>query len=145
MSLRDDIKRHEGLRLVPYKCSEGYWTIGVGHCISDDKTITYEMACRLCDAPWTESQAETQLDKDISRTLRELDRYLPALRNWPQKWQDAVTEMAFQMGVAGVLKFRRMLGAIADGDGQGAHDAALDSLWAKQTPSRAAEVAAKFL
>lgn len=145
MSLRQDIIRHEGLRLVPYTDSEGYWTIGCGHLISDDKTIPYSLALRLSGAPWTESMAYDQLDKDIAAKQRELDRYLPAMRNWPPAWQDAVTEMAFQLGVSGVLGFHKMIAALLQGDGVSAYKHALDSKWAEQTPQRAKEVAAKFL
>jgi len=31
MNVRDLIKKHEGLRLTPYRCSAGYRTIGWGH------------------------------------------------------------------------------------------------------------------
>ena len=146
MSLRDDIRRHEGLRLIPYRCTEGYWTIGIGHKISDDKTITYDVACRLSGAPWTESQSYDQCDRDIAAKQREVDRYLPSLCNWPPAWQEAAVEMAFQMGTEGLLGFKKLIRCANEGDGQGAHAAALDSKWAREdTPERAAEVAAKFL
>ena len=45
--------------------------------------------------------------------------------------------MAYQMGVGGLLKFRKMLAAIEDNDWPEAEKQALDSRWAKQTPDRA--------
>jgi lysozyme len=53
--------------------------------------------------------------------------------------------MVFQMGVAGVSKFKRFLAAALAEDWQRAHDEMLDSKWAKQTPSRAKELARVFI
>jgi len=49
--------------------------------------------------------------------------------------------MAFQLGVNGLLQFEDMLGALKHGLYKRAADAALNSLWAEQTPNRAREVA----
>jgi len=45
--------------------------------------------------------------------------------------------MAFQMGVGGLLQFKRTLGSIEDGQYGEAAVEMLDSLWAQQTPERA--------
>lgn len=43
--LKSYIKKHEGLRLRPYKCAGGYMTIGYGHVTTDSLTsITIEEA-----------------------------------------------------------------------------------------------------
>lgn len=56
--------------------------------------------------------------------------------------QRAILNMAFQLGVDGVLKFRRMIAALDRGDYARAAIEALDSKWAKEdTPQRAARVA----
>ncbi|MGR2462517.1 glycoside hydrolase family protein, partial [Salmonella enterica] len=52
----------------------------------------------------------------------------------------AIVNMTFQMGVGGVANFNTMLGYLALGQYDNAADAALDSLWARQTPSRARRV-----
>jgi lysozyme len=52
--------------------------------------------------------------------------------------------MIFQMGYLGVLKFTRMLGAIAAGDFERASKEMLMSRWASQTPSRCREMAEKM-
>lgn len=40
------IKRHEGLRLMSYRCPSGVWTIGYGHtdCVRRGQAITEEQA-----------------------------------------------------------------------------------------------------
>ena len=48
--------------------------------------------------------------------------------------------MAFNMGVPTLLEFRRMLGALAEKDWDGAAVEMLDSKWARQVGSRANEL-----
>ena len=55
--------------------------------------------------------------------------------------QESICEMIFQLGINGVMKFKRMLSALEDGNGEEAYKEALDSKWARQTPERAQEVA----
>ena len=40
-ALQERIKRHEGLRLKPYKDSLGYWTIGYGHLMTAKEKIAF--------------------------------------------------------------------------------------------------------
>jgi lysozyme len=49
--------------------------------------------------------------------------------------------MAFQMGINGLLKFKKTLTLIEMGDFDAAADGMMKSLWAKQTPNRASEMA----
>ena len=48
------------------------------------------------------------------------------------------------MGVEGVQGFSKMIAALQVGDYPRAADEALDSLWAKQTPARARDVAQRL-
>ena len=50
--------------------------------------------------------------------------------------------MAYQMGVDGLFKFKKMIAALGKGDWNEAAHQALDSRWAKQTPARAERHAA---
>jgi lysozyme len=49
--------------------------------------------------------------------------------------------MAFQMGVPGLLTFKKTLGAVQDQRFAHASGLMLQSLWARQTPGRAARMA----
>jgi lysozyme len=51
----------------------------------------------------------------------------------------------YQLGKDGGLAFNNMWDAINRGDARAAHDEALDSLWAKQTPKRAKRFANMLL
>jgi lysozyme len=55
-----------------------------------------------------------------------------------------VTEMVYQMGATGTSKFTNTLQAIKDKDYAQAAIEMLDSKWAKQTPKRAARMAAEM-
>ncbi len=122
--------RDEGLRLKPYADTMGVETIGVGR--------------NLRDVGITEDEARYMLKNDILRVVGELDRELPWWRSRPESVQESMANMAFQMGLHGLLGFRVMLSCLQAGDYAGAVRNALDSAWAQQTPNRAATVTAGF-
>jgi len=53
----------------------------------------------------------------------------------------ALGNMAFQLGIAGLMKFRKTLRYLQEGNYPAAATEALDSKWAEQTPERATRVA----
>lgn len=78
----------------------------------------------------------------MNERLAELQRLWPAFNDQPAEVQRALGSMAYQLGPAGVMKFKRMLAALAAGDRETAADEALDSTWSRQTPARARRIAA---
>jgi lysozyme len=128
--LRKDLIAEEGIRLKPYLCPAGKLTLGVGR--------------NLDDVGITEDEAMMMLDNDIERVKGQLAKALPWLETKPQGVQRAIANMAFQMGLGGVLKFQKMLAALQARDYNAARREALDSAWAKQTPQRAGRVTDLF-
>ena len=63
----------------------------------------------------------------------------------PHPAQAMLADMAYQLGVHGVLAFDDMLTCMQREDWQCAHDAALDSAWARETPARAKRVSGILL
>lgn len=124
------IKRHEGLVLHAYKDSLGYLTIGYGRLIDKAK-----------NGGISEAEAEYLLQNDVSAVLSVLNRNIPFFDSLSIPRQAVLMNMAFQMGITGLMKFKRTLSLIEMGDYDGAADNMLKSLWAKQTPNRAAEMA----
>ena len=126
-ALIESIKRHEGLRLYPYQDTLGFWTIGYGRCI-EKKGITPQ-------------EAEIMLRRDVGEAIARYED-LPAdvRQKCNRARQDVLVSMIFQMGYLGVLKFKRMLGAISAGDFERASKEMFMSKWASQTPSRCAEM-----
>ena len=124
------IKRHEGLVLHAYKDSLGYLTIGYGRLIDKAK-----------HGGISEAEAEYLLQNDVSIVLAALHRNIPFFDSLCVPRQAVLVNMAFQMGIQGVQKFKKTLSLVEMGDYDGAADGMLKSLWAKQTPNRAAEMA----
>lgn len=63
-------------------------------------------------------------------------------KNAPQEVKEIVTAMVFQLGYAGVSKFKNMITKIKAGDYKGASKEMMSSLWADQTPKRAKRMSA---
>lgn len=129
-----DIKRDEGCRLAAYPdpLSGGDpWTIGYGH--------TGREVQKGLD--WTQAQADDQLSIDIGAVQRRMDQALPWWRKLSDPRQDVLVNMGFNMGVEGLTAFHHMLAAIQEQDWTSAHDAMVDSLWARQVHDRAQRLA----
>jgi lysozyme len=131
-NLRAMIKRHEGLKLHSYRCSEEKLTIGYGHNLeahgeADPGTITMQ-------------QAEKYLDEDIAEARKQCESII----GWDELGdvrRAVLIDMCFQMGLGGIKGFHRMLHWIAKGYYQQAALEMADSLWFReQTPIRATEL-----
>jgi lysozyme len=127
--LKQDLIFEEGFISNAYQDHLGFWTIGVGRLIDKKKGggITYEEAMFL-------------LENDIKQKSKDLFKALPWLKNKPENIQRALLNMAFQMGVNGVLNFKTTLGFIKKGEYEAAAYSAMQSKWASQTPARAKRV-----
>ena len=126
----EQIKRHEGLVLHAYKDSLGYLTIGYGRLIDKAK-----------NGGISEAEAEYLLQNDVSIVLAALHRNIPFFDSLCVPRQAVLVNMAFQMGIQGVHKFKKTLSLVEMGLYDEAADNMLKSLWAKQTPNRANEMA----
>jgi GH24 family phage-related lysozyme (muramidase) len=127
--LKDRIKKHEGYRVDVYKCSEGFDTGGYGH-----KIIPGE------DIPTTEEGWNKLFEKDFQTACEGADRVLGDC-DIDTTAKEVVIEMVYQMGEGGVSKFKGMLSALKEGNYTDASDEMIDSLWYRQTPNRASELA----
>ena len=134
-TIEQRIMRHEGYRDKIYLDSRGYETIGWGTKINKDQKSRFINGI-------TEAEAQKLFDDRlgecwhycivaISTTFHRLD----PLR------QEVIAEMVYQLGIKGVLKFKKMLAALDRQDFDEAADQMLESLWCEQTPSRCKELA----
>ena len=124
--LIENLKRHEGLRLKPYLCSEGKITIGFGR--------------NLEDMGISEKEAEMLLMSDIQRCYQELDVF-SWFHDLDQVRQEAMVNMLFNLGLPTFLEFKRTLKFMAEGAYSQAAVEMLDSKWANQVGDRAKELA----
>jgi lysozyme len=130
MSLRSRIKNHEGCRFRPYGDSEGILTVGYGR--------------NLQDVPFSQEEIDLMFETDFARAVQGAMSF-DAYREMNEIRQGVLTEMVFQMGTQGVSKFKNFLSASMNHDWVRAADEMLDSKWARQTPSRAKELAKLFV
>lgn len=124
------LRGEEGEVLSEYKDHLGYSTIGVGRLIDKRKGggITTEEAAYL-------------LGNDVDKVTAQLDKRLPWWTKLDEARQGVLVNMAFQMGIDGLLGFKNTLNMIKAGQYESAARGMLQSKWAQQTPSRAKRMA----
>ena len=88
----------------------------------------------------TEDEADIILAGRIIKIKRQLSK-LGWYNNLDEVRKSAIVDMTYQLGYAGVSKFKQMIRALEDRNYTEAKIQALDSRWAKQTPNRAKEIA----
>lgn len=135
------LKRDEGVRLSKYKDSLGYDTIGVGHLLDKRKGgKTLREVLGVDKETITNSESDYMLINDINSTSKELYSKLPWLSKQPTNIQTDLTNMAFNLGVNGLTKFKNSLKSIQQFDYKRAAVSLRDSLWFKQVGSRAQRI-----
>lgn len=117
----------EGLRLRPYRCTAGKLTIGVGR--------------NLEDRGITQAEALLLLDNDIVAFWAELAVAQPWVLAAPEPVQEALLNMAFNLGVGGLLGFKQTLALMQTEQYAAAASAMLASKWAGQVGKRAERLA----
>lgn len=126
------LKRHEGLKLTRYKCPTGHITIGYGHNLEAKPLNLPETI--------TEKEAEHILVEDILDCEQDLYS-ISWFNNLDEVRQDVLIDMVFNLGFAGLLKFKNTLGYIKEGKYEEAAENMLKSKWATQVGDRAVELA----
>ena len=138
----------EGLRLQVYKDTLGIDTIGIGRNL-EDRGITKEELDDL-DIPTiehvyeygiTEADAVYLAENDVQIVEEELVRAHPCVDRLDAVRQLICIDMAFNMGVPRLCKFKKMWAAIEAEDYPTAAKEMLDSRWAKQVKGRATKLA----
>lgn len=133
---------HEGIRLKPYRCPKGYLTIGVGRNLETNPLTAEE---RRLIGDWRDGiikeQAFYLLRNDIRRVVGECEQYIPFWKQLDNERQYALVDMAFNLGVKGLLGFKKMLTAMGVGNWGQAANECLASKYAKEVGKRAIRIA----
>lgn len=129
-SIIEQLILHEGVREYAYQDSLGYWTIGVGRLIDKRK------GGRL-----RPDEIEYLLKNDIREHQEALVRALPWVEELDPIRQKVLLDMAFNLGVNGLLGFKNTLAMVKAGDYKGAARGMLASKWATQVGTRAVRLA----
>ncbi len=127
LNITSQLIEHEGLVNKVYICPAGKLTIGVGR--------------NLEDRGLTDLESLFLLNNDIVSLNNELSIKLPFYKDLDDVRQGVLINMAFNMGIYGLLKFKNTLKLIEEQNYLFASDEMLDSKWARQVPNRAKELA----
>lgn len=123
------LRRDEGEVLNAYQDSLGYWTIGIGVLIDKKK-----------GGGITQQESEYLFLNRLRKVIGELDQRIAWWRGLDEARQGVLINMAYQLGIDGLLGFVNTLKMIQQGDYEGAARGMLLSKWSAQTPSRAARL-----
>lgn len=118
--------KHEGYRREVYRCPAGKLTNGYGFNL---------------DAGISEDEARLLLRYKLAKIALTLQNTLPVFNELNPTRQGVLVEMAYQMGVDGLLAFRRTIAHLARCEFADAAREMLQSKWAQQTPGRATALA----
>lgn len=138
-NLRELLSLHEGRIRTPYRDSLGYWTAGVGHLI--DRRRGGSMPKSWTGFPLTEEEIDDVLDDDITEKSIDLFRALPWVMGLDEVRKAVLTDMAFNLGIAGLLQFKNTLAAVKEKRWQDAAQGMLASRWADQVGVRSLRLA----
>lgn len=133
--LMQEIRRDEGVRYNQYLDSLGIPTCGIGHNLK---------AHPLPDGwkfPLSDEQVDGLLASDLLMTFSGLDAHLGWWRTLTYARQRVMVNMAFNMGINGLLTFKNTLSAIQRGYYEQAATGMLSSKWASQVGDRATRMA----
>lgn len=131
------IMNEEGFRSKPYKDTQGYWTIGLGHKIRDGETFT------------TISEQEAiELFKNDYNNAVQIAQSFPEYAGLPEAGKEVMVDMIYNMGIGwektkdkngkGYKSFKTFRQQLLKGDYLGASQSILESDYARnQVPNRA--------
>ncbi len=123
-TLIEDIKREEGYRASVYLDSLQKPTIGYGFLI--DSLELQEDICQLI------------LMRKLEKLIKTIKFNFKWFDDMPEKIQDVIINMCYQLGVSGVSKFKKTIQFMKNRQWDKASVEMLDSKWGReQTPQRA--------
>lgn len=132
MSFTKVIAFEEGFRAKPYKDSLGYPTIGYGIKLANKNANIDHFDCEI-----PEPVARMWLESHALKEEAKLCKYAWFI-DQRKDVQDILVSMCYQLGLKGLLGFKKMIAALSVNDMETAASEALDSKWARSdSPKRA--------
>lgn len=125
-NIYDQLTRDEGVRLMPYRDTVGKLTIGIGRNL-DGQGISKD-------------EARFLLTNDVALVQTQLKEALPWIYRLDRPRQAVLENMAFNMGITGLMGFRKTLASIESGNYLLASEQMMASDWAAQVGQRAARL-----
>lgn len=151
--LKETLTRHEGFRDKPYKCSRGYWTLGIGRNLESAGLRLDEILCLFNKESSQDDFFGLMFENDIEQAKKDCWKMWGhvAFSNHSAVRQEALINLMFNMGYPTLHLFRRMHEAVRTHRWQDAADELLytnpkafpvvESAYHRQVGYRAKEVA----
>lgn len=128
--LIEQLIRHEGMELKPYKCTSGKTTIGIGR--------------NLEDVGISEGEARHLLMNDLATVDAQIEHFMPWATSLDPVRYDALMNFVFNVGIGSALGFKNAMAALKDSDFDTAAAELLNSRWSTQVGQRAQELASQI-
>jgi len=141
------LKRHEGFRSQMYMdtCIPPKETIGYGYNLSANPLRLSSLEINHAHTKGVnEVEAERILKLMVSKCVDQLEEAIPFINKLDTVRQDILINMGFNMGLVGLLKFKKALLLVKAGDYTKASIEMLDSKWAKDVGNRALELSTQM-
>ena len=146
--LLNELIKHEGLKLTVYQDTLGIDTIGIGRNLQDRGISKKELdeldiptIEHIYEYGITEADAMVLAENDVQIVEEELVRAHPCVDRLDSVRQLVLVDMAFNMGVPRLCKFKKMWAAVHENKFDIAAKEMLDSRWAIQVKSRSTKLA----
>ena len=137
--LLKDLEAEEGYRPLLYDDFNGKQVLK-GAALIGNPTIG--IGWNVAATPISLERARVILGWMVDDKLGPLNAALPWLAGLPEPVQRAVSNLAYNLGVTGLLKFDTFLSLLKAGQYVAAADDLAQTLWAKQVGNRAARICA---
>ncbi len=134
-TMKAELMRDEGYRSRAYQCTAGKWTIGYGHLLEGRVSASELEHYRKIGI--TLGQAEEWLDKDLQQAIYDAQSFFPKLFELSEARQRVLVNMAFNLGLGGLMKFKQFRAMLEAKDYSRAAAAMVDSRWYWQVKGRA--------
>ena len=135
MSLIESIKVNEGFRANIYQCTAGVDTVGYGFNVNYLEEDELALNNGVVE-PMTPEVAHKILELKLEKLKAALIREFSWVEQKPVIVQEALLEMAYQLGIPKMKSFSQTLTYIKEDNYQQAAINLRKSKWAKQTPKR---------
>lgn len=136
------LKRHENFEAAVYICPAGKKTIGYGYNLeANPLKLSKTVIAGFCKKGICEGDAEKLLTDEVTRLKKILETKLVCWPELNEARQSVLLNMAYNLGIEGLLKFTDTLALLARGHYTAASTQMLNSTWSRQVKSRAIELA----
>ena len=137
LNLKKRIKKNEGYSEKPYADQLGFLTVGYGHLIKANEKHLLKNKTKNKDL---KKIFLHDFNKSVNDYNKKLKSYTSRVRD-----KELLIEMIFQIGISGVLRFKKLLKNINKDNKNLVCFEMMDSVWYKQTPIRVKKLIRNYL